>query len=74
MAEARSEHIRWCKDRALVYVERGELKDALGSMISDLGKHPETAGHPAIMMGTALMMAGHLSSKEKMREFIEGFN
>ncbi|MFY9457669.1 MAG: hypothetical protein WAP23_01945 [Candidatus Spechtbacterales bacterium] len=43
-------------------------------MCSDLGKHPETAGHLAIELGMMLLMGGHLDSKEEMRKFIEGFN
>jgi len=69
----RQEHMDWCKQRALA-----ELKEspqaAFASMISDLNKHTETAGHAAIQLGLMLMMAGGLDSVEKMREFIEGFN
>jgi hypothetical protein len=42
-------------------------------MASDLGKHPETAGHPAIGLGAMLLLGGHLSSPAQMREFIDGF-
>lgn len=38
------------------------------------GKHAETAKYPAISLGMQLLMAGHLSSAEKMREFINNFN
>ncbi len=38
----RSEHIEWCKKRALEYADKGELLTALASMASDLNKHPET--------------------------------
>lgn len=44
----RAEHMAWAKQRALEYVERGELSSAIASMISDLGKHPETARSVAI--------------------------
>ena len=70
----RSEHVQWCKDRALEYVDRGELTDALASMGSDLGKHPDTDGHPAIGMGVLLLAGGQLNSTHEMRKFIEGFN
>lgn len=39
---ARDEHLAWCKERAFEYLVRGELADALASMMSDLAKHPET--------------------------------
>lgn len=38
--DTRAEHLSWAKERALEYVERGELQDAFNSIASDLGKHP----------------------------------
>ena len=70
----RSEHLAWCKKRALEYVEVNDLHQAFASMTSDLGKHPETEGHAAIQLGMMLLMSGQLNSAQKMREFIEGFN
>lgn len=40
----RAEHVAWCKARALQYVDEGDLNNAFASLISDLGKHSETAG------------------------------
>ena len=74
MNTTRAEHMDWCKKRALEYVERGDTTNAYASMASDLKKHPETADHPAIMLGMQLMMVGDLSTPDKMRKFIEGFN
>lgn len=70
----RSEHIEWCKQRALEYVDMDDMGQAWASMASDLGKHPETANHSAIELGMMMLMAGHLSSQDKMRKFILGFN
>jgi hypothetical protein len=70
----RDEHLKWCKERALEYVERGDLKNAYGSMASDLRKHPETSDHPAIGLGMMLIMSQNLNSKDEMKKFIEGFN
>ena len=70
----RAEHLAWCKKRALVYVDLGDLNQAYASMASDLSKHPETANHGAIQLGMMMLMGGHLSTPHKMREFIEGFN
>ena len=70
----RSEHMDWCKKRALEYIEQGDLKRAYASMASDLGKHPETQGHPAIGLGMQLMLIGDLSTPDSMRKFIDGFN
>ena len=74
MTETRDEHLAWCKQRALEYVERGDVSQAYASMASDLRKHPETEKHAAIELGMMLMMSGNLSSKADMRRFIEGFN
>ena len=70
----REEHLTWCKQRALEYVKAGDLSQAFASMGSDLGKHPETQNHSGIQLGLMMLLAGHLDSKEKMAEFIRGFN
>ncbi len=70
----RDEHLAWCKQRALEYVDRGDTTNAYASMGSDLNKHPETANHPAIQLGMTLLMTGHLSRPHEMRKFINGFN
>lgn len=70
----RAEHLAWCKQRALEYVDRGDVTNAYASMASDLGKHPETAGHAAIALGVKLMMIGDLKTPDSMRRFINGFN
>ena len=69
----RSEHVEWCKKRALEYVDHGDLNDAVTSMLSDLRKHPETENHAGIILGVTLMMSGKLNEHET-RRFIEGFN
>lgn len=70
----RQEHLKWCKKRALEYVDRGKLTDAWASMLSDLGKHPETAKHAGLELGMMMLMKGRLSSQDEMRKFILGFN
>ena len=70
----REEHLNWCKERALEYVEKGDVTNAYASMVSDLNKHPETSGHPAIELGVMLMMSQNLNTKDEMKKFIEGFN
>jgi len=70
----RQEHLDWCKKRALEYVDDGDLSNALASMLSDVRKHPETESHAGISLGIAMSMGGQLSSPDKMRKFIEGFN
>jgi hypothetical protein len=70
----RAEHLQWCKQRALEYVAQGDLTNAYASMASDLNKHSETRGHPAIELGMSLTLIGDLNTPQKMRDFIEGFN
>ena len=71
---SRADHLAWCKMRALEYVDAGDVNQAFASMGSDLNKHPETANHSAMELGMMLLMGGHLSAPQKMREFINGFN
>jgi len=70
----REEHLKWCKQRALEYVDMGDLNQAWASMTSDLNKHPETTNHNSIELGFVMILAGHLSSSDEMRKFILGFN
>lgn len=74
MERTRSEHMKWCKERAHEYLEQGNTAAAYASMCSDLEKHPETANHSAIQMGMMLMLNGHLDTVDQMRNFIDGFN
>jgi hypothetical protein len=70
----RTEHLAWCKDRALAYCDSGQVLEAFASMVSDLNKHPETEGHAGAELGMMMLMAGQLSEPSEMRHFIEGFN
>ena len=70
----RQEHLQWCKDRALAYVDAGNPQEAYASMASDMTKHPETEHHAGIQLGLGLMMIGSLDTEAEMRKFIEGFN
>lgn len=68
----RAEHLDWCKMRALQYVDEGDLNQAFTSLVSDLNKHSETAGHAAGELGMMMLLAGQLQSAADMRNFIEG--
>ena len=71
----RSEHLDWCKERALEYLDtNNDYPQAWSSMVSDLGKHDETANHSAIELGMMMLMTGQLNTSEAMRKFINGFN
>jgi hypothetical protein len=69
----RAEHLAWAKQRALEYVDRGDLQNAVTSMLSDLGEHSETA----IAAGGFIAMAGMFAIEQGaagVRRWIEGFN
>lgn len=75
----REEHLAWCKQRALEYLQPGpyfSLDDAMASMASDLGKHDETRHHVTMTMPLMmqLRLAGQLDTPSQMAKFIEGFN
>jgi len=72
--QPRAQHLEWCKKRALAYADKGYLQQALTSMLSDLAKHPKTADHPGIALALGRMAFGDLTTKDQVREFIEGFN
>lgn len=71
----REEHLAWAKDRALTYVEAGDLQQAFISLCSDFEKHEELPGpdSPIIRLGAQLLFSGHLSTPHRMREWINGF-
>ena len=70
----REDHLAWCKRRALQYVDRGQVIEGLTSMLSDMGKHPETQSPALTTMTMGLIMIGSLDSPEAARRHIEGFH
>lgn len=70
----RAEHLQWCKDRALAYVQTGNLTEAFSSLASDLGKHPGTENHAAMQLGMMMLMGGRQSTPRQMEHFINGCN
>lgn len=67
-----AEHFAWAKQRAIEYVDMGDGGAAMASFVSDLNKHPDTAGiiHPDL----AGLFAGEviLGGAAGARRFIEG--
>ena len=73
----REEHIGWCKQRAREYVQEGNLLEAVTSMMSDLGKHPETrerAGGALAMLGLMALQQAQAGDRDGVVRYIEGFN
>jgi hypothetical protein len=69
----RVEHVAWAKARALEYVDRDELANAVSSMISDMGKHPEINMN-GVLVAAMAVMTGHELRAAEVRHWIEGFN
>lgn len=69
----REEHMKWCKERALAEIDRGDLSGAVASMASDLTKHDETkaVANPSLMM--LGMMDAAAGNSDGVRRWIEGF-
>ena len=70
----RTEHLDWCKKRALGYVDAGDAVQAYSSMISDLRKHEETNDPVLIALGFQEMMLPGGPRLDRARKYIEGFN
>ena len=66
-------HLAWCKERALEYVDQGDLNNAFMSMASDMSKDLSTANHAGLQIGVLLVLNGHLDTNKKMRDWITGF-
>lgn len=64
----------FCKRRALEYLDKGDVANAVTSMLSDLGKHPETALRDGSPLGMLGMMAVMPNDATVARRFINGFN
>ena len=67
----RAEHLAWAKERALEYVDAGELGSAHASLTSDLRKHPELRDHPAPELWMLGALAGGMDTAGEVRRFIE---
>jgi hypothetical protein len=69
----RDEHLAWAKRRALLYLDRGDLKEAFTSMGSDLSKHPELAKIGEMMFPVGMLYVMNRDARQ-LRSWIEGFN
>ena len=68
----REQHLAWAKQRALTYLDAGQLQNAVASLLSDLRKHSETATSAGawLMIGIEEIKRG----PEAVRRWIEGFS
>ncbi len=69
---SRDEHLAWAKQRALKYLDSGDLANAYTSMASDLRKHPELHYKEEVLDHLALTyLINH--DAHGLRRWIEGF-
>ena len=76
MPGTRAEHMKWCKERAhqeYQFYKKTEpeaaIRNAVASMLSDLGKHPETRG----LQQAGMMIAMTVRDEPSLIRFIDGF-
>lgn len=80
----RSEHIQWCKDRAITEYDyyakssitdrKDAVKNGITSMMSDLGKHPECKSEVLQSLCMFQLMSNPNMSRQEFVNFINGFN
>lgn len=71
----RSEHLQWCKDRALELINKGHIAEGMASFTSDMGKHPET--NETLQDGLShqiIMLALFTNNSSDCANAINGFN
>ncbi len=72
-APTRADHVKWCKSRALEYVDLDDLEQAVRSMLSDLQKHPQSKDD-AFARQTGILLLSERANAVTIRKWIEGFN
>lgn len=71
---SREDHLAWCKSRALECVARGDLHEAVASMISDMQKHPLTDTRALGDLAMAGMMDAKKRDARAVKRWIEDFD
>jgi len=67
----RAEHLEWAKERAC---KKNEITDILASFVSDMDKHDELKGHPALALMTNLILVGWIKTTSQLKDFVNDFN
>lgn len=68
-----TQHIKFCKERALEYLDQGNVAMAFTSFSSDMANDDETREIFSLLMPVG-MQAAMTNDEKEMRRFIEGFN
>lgn len=67
-----AEHFDWAVGRAMEYVEMGDGANAMASLVSDLGKHKDTAGILTPPLQGLFLGEVMLGGATGAKRFIEG--
>ncbi|EHK57715.1 hypothetical protein [Allomesorhizobium alhagi] len=70
----RQRHLAWCKERALEYLDRDDCRNAVASFLSDVQKHPSTAGLAGGGLAIIGMREACSGDVQAVERWIEGFN
>ncbi len=70
----RGDHLEWCKERARRYLDKGDVANAIASMLSDMNKHTETKlGIDSSLYALGMMCVAN-NDWPGAKRFVEGFN
>ena len=71
----RQEHLKWCRERAIAEMDyHKDPSSAIISMMSDLGKHPETASEVLQSLCMMQLMTHPKMTRQETINFLNGFN
>jgi Tfp pilus assembly protein PilF len=69
---SREEHLQWCKQRALNYLDQGDIDNAVAAMTSDLSKHPEMEPLNWALISLGMIYVAQ-QDRDGARRWIEGW-
>lgn len=71
----RKRHLAWCKQRAMAYLDAGDVQQGLASFVSDIRKDDSTLDIPrSELWKVMLAFAIRDGSAAEARRFIDGWN
>ena len=69
--ETRAEHVQWCKDRAMEYLDHGDLAGAVTSMTSDMSKRDDCNMSQVLLPLGMMYVINH--DFDGVKRWVEGF-
>ena len=74
VSRSREEHLAWCKSRAIEILDAGDIKGAVASMVSDLGKWEQPLYDQALLDFLTMDAIFFCKTPAQVKHWIEGFN